>query len=101
MKWVKRSLGALLPAFLIAVCVARCAIRLRPTPEAVVLPDAAAPAPAVDPGPPCMHETCGERPKYLKCVSWPGAHECGTFEVLYEHHCNCDRWAPMVGGGAP
>lgn len=50
------------------------------------------PANAAPPGPPCVHETCSERPRWLRCEHNYGGH-CSTYRIDYERHCVCDRWA--------
>jgi hypothetical protein len=58
--------------------------------------DTPAPAPVLEvappPAPKCTHETCLERPKYMGCLE--GGNWCSRWEIYYEHHCDCDRWAP-------
>lgn len=82
----------LVPA--VALLLAAC------TPPAVDIgPDASAvpAAPAVVAGPPCIHQVCGERPRFLQCEAWRVGHQesaCSRFEIQYEHHCVCDAWAP-------
>lgn len=56
-------------------------------------------APAPKP-PPCVHETCGERPVRYRCESY-STYVCYTYRIEYEHHCTCDRWGDNVDGGAP
>ena len=45
-------------------------------------------------GPHLVHEVCAQRPRYLKCTGGGVGQWCGTYEVMYEHHCDCDTWAP-------
>ncbi len=71
-----------------------------PRADAATAPNATAAAMPAMPVPRCIHETCGERPKYLKCNGSWGAAGCGGWEILYEHHCDCDTWAAAVDGGA-
>ena len=39
----------------------------------------------------CVHEICAARPHFLQCAD--GHTTCRTFEIMYERHCDCDRWA--------
>jgi hypothetical protein len=63
--------------------------------KTIELAPSAAPHPPA--GPPCIHEHCAERPKYLDCVvlrtGYKEAPSCAKWEILYEHHCECDTWA--------
>jgi hypothetical protein len=54
---------------------------------------------AAPPPPPCIRETCAERPHAFQCVAYRngfGSHAdiyaCARFEIEYEHHCVCDEW---------
>lgn len=85
------------------VCVSMCAREryLRSSNETPIAIEAVAPAvPAQAPpvsAPACIHEDCKERPRFLQCVNWnlfPASAACRTFEISYERHCDCDRWAP-------
>jgi hypothetical protein len=46
------------------------------------------------PPPVCTHQVCAERPAYLFCEETWREHGCGKFRIQYEHHCDCDQWAP-------
>ncbi len=46
----------------------------------------------------CTHEVCGERPAYLLGSDCSGG-ACSRYRVTYEHHCDCDAWAPALDGG--
>lgn len=57
-------------------------------------PPAARVAPAKS-GPPCIHEACADRPRFLQCTDQRTGYReysCIRFEVLYEMHCVCDQW---------
>ena len=78
------------------------------TPAVATAATAAPAAPPVPVAPPCIHKVCGERPAALQCEqSSPGymgyAGPCHRFVILYESHCDCDRWAtlPPREAGAP
>lgn len=52
------------------------------------------PAPA---GPPCVRETCAERPGTLWCaemrhIATGSDGTCYRWKILYEHHCDCVEW---------
>lgn len=64
-----------------------------PAPEASMVP---LPTP---PPPICVNQNCHQRPKFLECAyeSVNGQYStryCTRWEIQYEHHCDCDRWAP-------
>ncbi len=63
-------------------------IKIEPTREAAQLP-----AQPVAPPPRCTHEVCVDRPRFVDC-SHAYAYFCGKYEIQYEHHCDCDTWAP-------
>jgi hypothetical protein len=49
----------------------------------------------VHPAPPppvCIHQNCFERISGLNCDH--GGYYCARYTVQYEHHCDCDQWAP-------
>lgn len=52
------------------------------------------PAPA-ESRPPCIHETCAERPRRLRCTIQIG-YRCDEYEIQYERHCVCDAWGPAL-----
>lgn len=69
-----------------------------PTERIVPASDAAPPAPA----PPCIHEVCEDRPRFLDCVATgvtPA--RCDRFEIRYEWHCRCDTWGVVPRDGGP
>lgn len=78
-----------------AVALYNRPVNIEPVP---VLPDTSRAPPVA--GPPCIHEVCGERPRFLNCVytnggSSPSAPRyCARWAIEYEHHCDCDRWGP-------
>ncbi len=43
--------------------------------------------------PPCIHQNCFERPSDLDCTH-PISGACWHYKIIYEHHCDCDQWAP-------
>jgi hypothetical protein len=45
------------------------------------------------PSPVCIHQSCFERPNGLDC-NVPAYGLCLHYTVQYEHHCDCDQWAP-------
>lgn len=59
--------------------------------------------PAAPQAPPCIHETCGERPDRLWCAGWSGFWKaCDQWKLVYERHCDCDTWGVVpMDGGAP
>jgi hypothetical protein len=86
--------AARLPLLALATFFAACSASADPIAPAL---DAAPPEPA----PPCIHEVCGDRPRFLDCVATgitPA--RCDRFEIRYEWHCRCDTWgaAPRDGG---
>lgn len=58
---------------------------------------------AAPPAPPCIHETCGDRPARLRCIHGDIIPErCDVYAFEYEHHCTCDAWGTVAtDGGAP
>lgn len=58
-------------------------------------------APAAPPPPPCIHETCSARLARQVCSNMLHSpsygnnfvHTCAEWSFVYEHHCDCDRWA--------
>jgi len=65
--------------------------------EQSVGPPAAAPSVSASPqakAPVCIHERCSERPSYIRCTDNYRSHYCDNYRVVYEHHCECDTWAP-------
>ena len=78
-----------------------------PVPAAQAL--APAVVPSTDPADPlCIHEACVDRPARLVCVRWwkqlstDSSSACAEQEIIYEHHCTCDRWLTVEqDGGAP
>ncbi len=48
-----------------------------------------------DPPPPapiCIHKNCFERLSGMACDE--GINWCRHYSAQYEHHCDCDQWAP-------
>lgn len=41
----------------------------------------------------CVHEVCAARPSRLDCADY-STYLCHNYSVVYEHHCDCDRWEP-------
>lgn len=77
-----------------------CAPPVSPEPVAEAVPSAS-PAPAP---PPCIRESCAERPAGLVCASWRSVSfntPCACFRITYERHCDCIEWAsPTTDGGS-
>lgn len=55
-------------------------------------PSAPVSAPA---GPPCIRETCAERPDRLWCADLqhhPQTANCIAWKIIYAQHCDCVEW---------
>lgn len=90
------GVASVVAVFAVIVIVIIGLLRLAHAPE--VAPEAAAAAqaaPAPPPGPPCIHEVCSDRPAHLKCVVGATRAYCDDYWIVYEHHCDCDKWGNL------
>ena len=88
---------------ILALVLTACAPTPTPTPEALPWTSSTMP-----PGPPCVHEVCGERPAALQCVYVTTgignrSDVCSRWSIQYERNCMCDTWAtvPAPDAGVP
>ncbi len=94
--WNHELVGVVLCALALTSCHGEVQIEGRSTSSTSA---SQAPSHSPPPAPECAHETCAERPKWLRCVEthyFNPSTVCVKFEIDYGHHCVCDAWKPAV-----